>query len=108
MDGISNPFEVEAIVDTEGPEVDKIADKKLRTWIGKAIKGGALRPVFETVVQRTTRTVRTQGGELELAVDDGELRAGDAKADSARGRTGAQVGQRRSAAVRRRKTIRLS
>src|SRR5262245_1337050 len=75
--GVSNPVELEAPVDREEPDLAKIADKKIKQAVKKAAKGTTLRPVFETVVQRTTRTIKAQGSEIELAVDDGEVRAGD-------------------------------
>ena len=81
VDGVSNPIEVEASVGSEAPELDKITDKKLRRKIEKAIKATALHPVFETIVQRTTRKLRAKGGEVELAVDEGQVRTGDAKTD---------------------------
>ena len=33
-------------------------------------------PVFETVVQRTTRSIKVEDSEIEFAIDDGEVRAG--------------------------------
>src|SRR5262245_10532946 len=76
--GVSNPVEFEAPVDREEPDLAKIADKRIKQAVKKAAKGTTLKPVFETVVQRTTRTIKAQGSEMELAVDDGEVRAGDA------------------------------
>jgi triphosphatase len=75
--GVSNPIELEAPVDREEPDLGKIADKKVKRAVKKAAKGTTLKPVFETIVQRTTRTIKAQGSEIELAVDDGEVRAGD-------------------------------
>ena len=76
-DGASNPIELEAPVDREEPNLGKIADKKIKRAVLKAAKGTTLKPVFETIVQRTTRTIKAQGSEIELAVDDGEVRAGN-------------------------------
>ncbi len=75
--GISNPIELEAPVDRQEPDPAKIADKKIKRAVQKAATGKTLKPVFETVVERTTRTIKAQGSEIELAVDDGEIRAGD-------------------------------
>jgi inorganic triphosphatase YgiF len=75
--GVSNPVELETPVDGEAPDLAKIADKKIKRAVKKAAKGTTLKPVFETVVQRTTRMIKAQGSEVELAVDDGEIRAGD-------------------------------
>jgi triphosphatase len=77
-DGVSNPIELEARVDREEPDLAKIADKKIKRAVQKAAKGTTLKPVFETTVQRTTRTIKAQGSEIELAVDAGEVRAGNA------------------------------
>src|SRR5262245_41194485 len=76
--GLSNPVELEAPVDRAEPDLAKIADKKIKRAVKKATEGTTLKPVFETVVQRTTRTIKAQDSEIELAVDDGEVRAGDA------------------------------
>jgi triphosphatase len=75
-EGVSNPIEVEASVDDEEPDLTKISDTKLKRAVQKAVKGTSLRPVFETVVQRTTRKIKVRDSEIELAVDDGEVRAG--------------------------------
>lgn len=47
--------------------------------VSDAVGGEQLAPVFETRVQRTTHRLRIEGlGEVELALDDGEIVAGDA------------------------------
>src|SRR5262249_43433563 len=71
--GISNPIELEAFVEEERPNIESVADKTVRRALQKAVSGTSLRPVFETVVQRTTRNIKVQDSEIELAVDDGEL-----------------------------------
>jgi inorganic triphosphatase YgiF len=48
-----NPIELEAPVDRKEPDLAKIADKKIKRIVKKAAKGTPLKPVFETVVQRT-------------------------------------------------------
>jgi triphosphatase len=72
--GVSNPVELEAPLDGPEPEVSKISNKKIRRLVQHAVKEGGLEPVFETIVRRTTRPIKTGGSELELAVDDGEVR----------------------------------
>src|SRR5262245_11481213 len=74
--GMSNPIELQAFVEDERPDIRKISDKKIRRAVEKALTDTSLRPVFETVVQRTTRNIKVQDSEIELAVDDGEVRAG--------------------------------
>src|SRR5262245_65934870 len=73
---MSNPIELQAFVEEERPNIRKISDKKVRRAVQKALSDTALHPVFETVVQRTTRSIKVQDSEIELAVDDGEVRAG--------------------------------
>ena len=75
--GMSNPIELQALVEEERPDIRKISDKKVRRAVRKALFDTALHPVFETVVQRTTRSIKVQDSEIELAVDDGEVRAGN-------------------------------
>jgi inorganic triphosphatase YgiF len=72
--GLSNPIELEALVVTKKPDPGRIADKNLRRLVQKATKGSPLRPVFETVVQRMTRRLKADDSEIELAVDEGEVR----------------------------------
>src|SRR5215813_15525092 len=79
--GISNPIELETFVEEERPNIRKISDKKVRRAVQKALTDTSLRPIFETVVQRTTRNIKVQGSEIELAVDDGEVRAGNERQD---------------------------
>jgi triphosphatase len=79
--GVSNPQELEVLLASDHPDVDKIADKKLKRSVAKALKGTSLSPVFETVVERTTRQIRASGSEVELAVDAGELRTEAARAE---------------------------
>src|SRR5262249_2580267 len=79
--GISNPIELQTVVEDERPDIRRISDKKVRRAVRKALSGTALRPVFETVVQRTTRSIKVQDGEIELAIDNGEVRAGQERED---------------------------
>ena len=79
--GISNPIELQSVVEDERPDISRISDKKVRRAVRKALSGTALRPVFETVVQRTTRSIKVQNGEIELAIDNGEVRAGQERED---------------------------
>jgi triphosphatase len=75
---VSNPVELEAPVAGEEPHLAKIADKKIKRVVQKAVRGTTLHPVFETIVHRTTRRIKAQGSKIELAVDDGAVRAGHA------------------------------
>ncbi|WOH67788.1 CHAD domain-containing protein [Bradyrhizobium sp. BWA-3-5] len=53
--------------EADGTPLQEIASKKLRR---------KLRPVFKTSVRRTTLPVRSQGSEIEVAIDRGEIVAG--------------------------------
>jgi len=48
--------------------------------VAKAAAGAPLSPVFETRVKRLVERLATPGGEVELALDEGEIRAGEARA----------------------------
>jgi inorganic triphosphatase YgiF len=80
-DRIPNPIELQTIVEEELPNIAKIADKKVRRAVQKAVTGTSLRFVFETVVQRTTRNITVQDSEIALAVENGEVRAGNKRQD---------------------------
>jgi len=41
--------------------------------------------VFETIIRRTTRKIKAQGSDIELAVDDGAVRAGQTQSRAPRG-----------------------
>jgi inorganic triphosphatase YgiF len=79
--GLSNPVELEALLATDRPDVAKIADKKIKRSLEKALKGACLRPVFETVVERTKRKIKVEESEVELVVDAGEVRTPEARAE---------------------------
>src|SRR5262245_15968405 len=78
---MSNPIELHAFVEDERPDIRKISDKRVRHSVRKALSDTSLRPVFETVLWRTTRSIKIQGGQIELAVEDGEVRAGNQHED---------------------------
>ena len=79
--GLSNPIELQTFIEEERPDITKIADKKVRRAVQKAVSDTALRPIFETVVQRTTRNIKVQDSEIEFAIDNGEVRAGNERQD---------------------------
>ncbi len=75
--GLSQALEIEAPVDHPVPE-PKLAGKKAYALIKAAVKKKPLKPVFETVVRRTTRILADEdGNEIEVAIDAGEIRLAD-------------------------------
>jgi triphosphatase len=73
--GLSDAVEHECAIQNNEPDLAKIGDRKLRRMLQKLSKESALRPVFESVVQRITRQFTIDGSEIELAIDEGEVRA---------------------------------
>jgi triphosphatase len=81
--GVSNPVEIEADLHAAEPDpraVEGPAGETLRALIGR----DALRPLFQTVVRRSSRRLSLpDGGAVELALDEGHIHAGDATAELA-------------------------
>jgi inorganic triphosphatase YgiF len=77
--GVSNADELETIVAQPEPDLGAIDDGKMRRAIQRAVKASTLEPQFETIVTRTTRKLHSDKGDLELALDEGVVRAGDAE-----------------------------
>jgi len=73
--GISNPIEVEALLDSPKPDIERISDKSLRRKLSKAVTGFPLAQAFQTVVTRTSYKLETGDSLVELALDRGEARA---------------------------------
>jgi inorganic triphosphatase YgiF len=73
--GVSSPVEIEAMVMRPEPDLEVIDDRKVRRKVEKALDKSALEPVFETIVRRTTRALHPSDGEVELALDEGVVRA---------------------------------
>jgi inorganic triphosphatase YgiF len=74
--GVSNPDELEAVVARPEPDLAAIDDAKVRRAIARAARRSVLEPQFETIVTRTTRRLHCDKGDLELALDEGVVRAG--------------------------------
>ena len=73
--GISNPVEVEAQVDSPEPQLARIGDKSLRRKLSGVLSGSTLKRAFETVVTRTSYKLGKGDNLVELALDRGEARA---------------------------------
>ena len=84
-DGTPQALEWQSPVATLEPDLAKIANKKVRRAVQNAVRGTTLNPVFEAVVQRTSRKIKAQSNKPPLAVDggaqpgDGATDAGDAE-----------------------------
>jgi inorganic triphosphatase YgiF len=77
--GISQPSELEAVVGSPEPDLRAIGDRKIRRSIQKALKASTLEPQFETLITRTTHRLHSDKGDLELALDEGVVRTGNAE-----------------------------
>jgi inorganic triphosphatase YgiF len=77
--GVSSPVEIETAVERPEPDLDVIDNRKIRRKVEKALEKSSLEPVFETIVRRTTRALHASGGEVELALDEGVVRAPNAE-----------------------------
>jgi inorganic triphosphatase YgiF len=74
--GLSQRQELEAKLSKPEPDLEAIRDRKLRRRIEQAVGRSTLEPLFETVVNRTVRKLHCDKGDLELALDEGFVRAG--------------------------------
>jgi len=74
--GASKGPAAQGSVERPEPNVELIGNRRMRRRIEKAVARSVLEPVFETVVERTTRQLHAAEGDLELALDDGVVRAG--------------------------------
>src|SRR5262249_50038655 len=70
-DGTPQALELQSPVAKLEPDLAKIANKKVRRAVHKAVRGASLNPVFEAVVQRTSRKMKAQRSKPALAVDGG-------------------------------------
>jgi inorganic triphosphatase YgiF len=73
------PDLAEGKVERPEPDLRIIANRRIRRAIEKAMSRSILEPIFETVVQRTTRHLHAGESELELVLDEGVVRAGTAE-----------------------------
>jgi inorganic triphosphatase YgiF len=72
---VSNRAEWETRLPAAKPNLDAVADAGMRDRLIALTENASVEPKIETAIRRTTRRVRTRGGdEIELAVDTGEIR----------------------------------
>jgi inorganic triphosphatase YgiF len=72
--GVSNPIEIEVPVSDGIPDIEQLTSTELGRAVKKAIGEAPLRPLFKTDVRRTRHNIRANGSEMELALDEGELK----------------------------------
>ncbi|MFW6027448.1 MAG: CHAD domain-containing protein, partial [bacterium] len=73
----SNRAELEAVLPDENPDPALIPDAGVRRLVTSCADVPGLRPVYETDIRRTERQLVTpEGDRVELAVDEGVIRAG--------------------------------
>jgi inorganic triphosphatase YgiF len=75
--GLSNAAESECPAPGGRLDLARIPDEKMRAQLLASLKGGALAPVCESKIRRRTYQLSVPDtGEVELAIDAGEIRAG--------------------------------
>jgi inorganic triphosphatase YgiF len=77
--GVSHAGELEAALGAPEPDLKAVSDGSLRRKLTRLTTGPALEPIFETVIERTARQLHTDTADLELALDQGVVRAGGAE-----------------------------
>jgi triphosphatase len=77
--GVSTAGEEETEVGQPEPDLGAIGDGRVRRTIQKAVRASTLEAQFETIVTRTTRKLHSDKGDLELALDEGVVRAGQSE-----------------------------
>ena len=75
--GLFDRLEWSIEVSGDVPDLSGLAATPLHDLVSDERLQGRLRPVFTTEVERTTWRVRSETAEIELALDEGTLRAGD-------------------------------
>jgi inorganic triphosphatase YgiF len=80
---VGNPFERgewEAPVDGDQPDLDAALATPLRKLLKREGVRGAVQPAFTVDVRRATELLREGGAEIELALDEGEVRTAERRA----------------------------
>ncbi len=78
--GDSHPVESESPLNSPETHLESIDDGKLRRKIIRLTEGSVLEAVFEVEVKRIVRLLRTEKGDLELALEEGVFRSGNVEA----------------------------
>ena len=77
--GLQVQREIETPVSGDRPELDLIADLRLRRLFADGGIAEGLAPLFVTEFERTAWPLRFDGSQIELAFDRGEIRGGSAR-----------------------------
>ena len=73
--GLSNPFEIECVLDKPHLDLDRIDDPGITPWLSDILSDGEMLPVFETEIDRTIHMLRCDDiGTVELAIDRGKVK----------------------------------
>ncbi|MDJ0608257.1 MAG: CHAD domain-containing protein [Kiloniellales bacterium] len=75
--GLQHYREYEADVAADAPEVSRIDDVSLRQLLDAEKVSERLEPIFTTTVNRSTVPLKLEDSEVELALDSGEIAAGE-------------------------------
>lgn len=73
--GVQHFLEFEAEIVGELPDLSVIEAPALQAWFAEEKLAERLEPVFTTAIERRTRLLRLADTEIELAMDQGEIRA---------------------------------
>ena len=80
--GVSNPVEIECVLQAPQLELDRIDDPDIKPWLSSVLSEGPLEPVFETDIDRDIHLLRCDDiGTVELAIDKGAVRNPEGSAD---------------------------
>ncbi len=77
--GLQARSEWNAYLDSPEPQIELIGDPRLRKWLLKRQEADGLEPVFLTDIKRTTWQIVYGQSRMEVALDQGEIRSGDAQ-----------------------------
>jgi len=77
-EGAVSRGEIEVMVRHPQPDLD-VFGPDVRNQLMRLTKGRPLEPAFATEIRRTARTIRISGSTLEIAIDNGFVRAGEAR-----------------------------
>ena len=74
--GLQNHDEWSAVIDGDRPNFDRIDDEELARSLARRRCEDRLNSVFTTDIERTSMLLKTPGAKVELAIDQGHIRAG--------------------------------